>query len=196
MGSLVSPIVEYFEKKAICPASNPRHWLRFVGDTFIIQQEAHKQLFLDHTNSLDPAIKFTAEGNQENGAITFLDTLVKPEADNTLSISVYRTPTHTDQFLQWDSHQNLAAKYSVNGTLTHRTKIVCTGQELFNKELQHLREALSRCKYPRWTTNKVQSKFLNSNWEEGNTQEGTTEQGADNKSSNTTERNPPRTNPA
>ena len=155
--------MECFEKKTFCTASTPRHWFRFVGDFFVIKQEAHKQLFLDHINSLDPAIKFTVEGNQENRAISFLDTLVKPEADNSISISVYRKPTHTDQHLQWDSCHNLAAKYSVIGTLTHRAKIVCTGPELFNKELEHIKEALSKCKYLRWAINKVQSKFLYSN---------------------------------
>ena len=108
-----------------------------MDDTFVIQQGSHKQLFLDHINHIEPAIKFTVEGNQENGTIPFLDTLVKPEADNPLSISVYRKPNHTDQYLKWDSHCNLAAKYSVIGTLTHRAKTVCMGQELFNKEIQH-----------------------------------------------------------
>ena len=77
---------------------------------------------MDHINSIDPSIKFTVKGNQENRAIPFLDTLVKPEADNSLSIKVYCKPTHTDQYLQWDSHHNLSAKYSVIGTLTHRDK--------------------------------------------------------------------------
>ena len=88
MGSLVSPIVanlyrEYFERKALSTASTPpRHRFRFVDDTFVIQQENQKQNFLDHINKIDPAIKFTAGGNQENGTIPFLDTLVKPKADN------------------------------------------------------------------------------------------------------------------
>ena len=114
--------------------------------TLVIQQQSHKQLFLDHINDIDPGKKFTVEGNQDNGDIPFLDTLVKLETDNSLSISVYHKPTHTDQYLQWDSHHNLSSKYSVIGTLTHRVKIVCTGPELFNEELQHLREALVKCK--------------------------------------------------
>ena len=179
-------------KPSVLP-NTPRHWFRVVDDTFFIQQEAHKQLFLDHISNIDPAIKFTVEGNQGNGAIPFLDTLVKSEADNSLSISVYRKPTHTDQYLEWDSHHNLAAKYSVIGTLTHRDKAVCTGPELFNKELQHLREVLSKCKYPKWAIDKVQSKFLNSNQEENNTQEGTKEEGANSTSCNTTERTLQRT---
>ena len=63
-------------------------WMRYVYDTFVIQREDQKQIFLDHINKIDPAIRFTAEGNQENGAIPFLDTLVQPEAR-------YRKPMHT-----------------------------------------------------------------------------------------------------
>ena len=122
--------MEHFEGEVLRSASYPpRYWYRFMNDTWVIQQQAHKQLFLDHINSIDPNIKFTVEGNQENGAIPFLDTLVKPEADNSLSIRVYGKPTHTDQYLQWDSHHNLAAKYSIIGTLTHWAKSVCTTPE-------------------------------------------------------------------
>ena len=57
--------------------------MRYVDDTFVIQQEGHKQTFLEHINKVDPAIKFTVEGNQENSVIPFLDAVVKVEADNT-----------------------------------------------------------------------------------------------------------------
>ena len=68
-----------------------------MDDTWVIQQRAHKQEFLEHINDTDPAIKFTEEGTQGNGSIPFLDTLVTPEADNSLSFTVYSKPTHTDQ---------------------------------------------------------------------------------------------------
>ena len=125
------------------------------------------------------------KGNQKNGAIPFLDTLVKPEADKCLIIKVCHKPTHPDQYLQWDSHHNLSAKYSVIGTLTHRAKTVCTTLGLLNEELQHLKEALVRCKYRRWTINKVQNKLINGNWEEsGNTHVGNTSQDTNTFSSN------------
>ena len=145
--------------------SIPQVWYRFVDDTWVIQQQAHKQAFLDHINSIDPAIKFTVEGTQGNGAIPFLDTLVTPLADNSLSISVYHKPTHTDQYLEWDSHDSLSAKYSVIGTLTHRAKTVCTDPELLQKELTHLQKALGKCHYATWAINRVQNKVLNNNWE-------------------------------
>ena len=136
MGSPVSPIVanlymEYLEPKALSSAPNPtRFWCRFVGDTFVIHKEVNKQGFLQHINSVDPAIKFTVEDNKEDESIPFLDTIVKPEADGTLSITVYRKPTHTDQYLQWDSHHHLSAKSSVIHTLSHRASTVCSNPEL------------------------------------------------------------------
>ena len=66
--------------------------MRCLNDTFVIQREDQKQNFLDHINNIVPAIKFTLQGNQENGTVPFLDTLVKPESDNSLSVTVYRNP--------------------------------------------------------------------------------------------------------
>ena len=106
---------------------------------------------------MDPAIKFTVESNKQDSAIPLLDTTVKPEADNTLSLTVYRKPMHTDQYLQWDSHHNLVAKYSVISTLTHRAMTVCTQPELLNNEIQHLRKALTKYKYPKWALEKVKA---------------------------------------
>ena len=102
---------------------------------FVIQQEGQKQTSLGHITKIDPAIKFTVECNHENGTISFLNTLVKPESDKSLSISVYRKPTHTDQYFQCDSYHNLAAKCSVISTLTHRVKAVYTEPQLLNKEI-------------------------------------------------------------
>ena len=175
MGSPVIPIVanlymEQFEGETLRSASHPpRLWYRFVYDTWVIQQQAHKELFLDHISSIDPCIKFTVKGNQEDGAIPFLDTLVQPEADSSCGIKVYCKPTHTDQYLHWDSHHSLSAKYIVIGTLTHRAKTVCTTLGLLHKELQHLKEALVRCKYPRWAINKIQNKVINGSWEDNGT---------------------------
>ena len=63
----------------------PSLWQRYVDDTFVIQKEVNKQDFLQHINSVDPAIRFTVENNKEDGDI-FLDTIVKPEADGSLPL--------------------------------------------------------------------------------------------------------------
>ena len=94
----------------------PNLWPRYVDDTFVIQKEECKQNFLEHINSVDLVIHFTVEDTKQDSSIPFLDTLVKPEADNTLSITLSRKPTHTDLYLQWNSHHHLLAKYSVINT--------------------------------------------------------------------------------
>ena len=132
--------------------------------------------FLQHINSVDLAIKFTVEDNKENGSIPFLDTIVKPEADSTLSITVYRKPTHTDQYLQWDSHHHLSAKFSVIHTLCHRAKTVSSKPELLQQEKDHLRKAFTKCKYPKWALDKVEKRLNRSTSEviDGVNHQGTT----------------------
>ena len=155
MGSPVRSIVanlymEYFEQKSSkYYHPPPRMWLRDVDDTFVIQKEDHKQNFLEHINSVELAIKFTVEDSKEDGAICFLDTTVKPNADGRLSITVYRKPPQ-GQYLHWDSHYHLSATYSVINTLTVRAKTVYNKPELLQKEMEHLRKALTHCKYPKW----------------------------------------------
>ena len=109
-------------------------------------QQSYKEEFLQHINSVDPSINFTIEETRQDGSMPFLDTLVTPQEDGTLTTSVYRNLTHTDLYLQWDSHHNLACKYSVINTLTHRAKAVCSNSMLLEKELKHLQEVLSQCK--------------------------------------------------
>ena len=73
---------------------------------------------------------------------------VTPQGDGTLTINVYRKLTHTDLCLQWDSHHDLACKYSVINTLKHRAKAVCSNSKLLEEELKHPHEVLHQCKYP------------------------------------------------
>ena len=56
-------------------------------------------------------------------------------------------------------------------------------------ELQHLRKAVTKCKYPKWALDKVQRKFINRCQEEsnaGNTQWEPSEQVSNNPSGNNT----------
>ena len=164
MGSPVSPIVanlyiEYLEQKGLSTAPPPWFWHRFVDDTFVIHKEVNKQDFLQHINSVDPAIRLTVEDNKDDGSIPFLDTIVKPEADDSLSITVYRKPTHIGQYLQWDSYHHLSAKFSVIHTLSHRATTVCSRSELLQQEMDHLRKALTKCIYPKWALDKVKKRL-------------------------------------
>ena len=98
----------------------------------------------------------------------------------------YFIPTHTDQYLQWNSHHSLSAKYSVIGTLTHRAKVVCIHPQLLQEELNHLRWALVKCNYPTWAINKVQNKVINNNQEDTNSNNSANTNNNDNIQAQTT----------
>ena len=153
MGSPISPLivnlyVEEFEVKTFSTYPHPPSlWLRFVDDTFVITKLEHSQPILHHINNQDPHIQFTVEQPKQQGSLLFLDTLVTIEPDNTFSTTVYRKPTHTDQYLQWDSNHYITAKQSAYNTLTHRAKIVSSTKEILDKELQHIKTALQACQF-------------------------------------------------
>ena len=166
MGSPVSPIVanlymEYLEQKALSTAPHPpKFWGRYVDDTFVIHKEANKTRLPSTHKQCWPCHKVYSRGQQGGWLHPLLGTLsVKPEADGGLSITVYRKPTHTDQYLQWDSHHHLSAKFSVIQTLSHRASTVCSDPELLQKEKEHLRKALTKCNYPKWALDKVEKRL-------------------------------------
>ena len=89
----------------------------------------------------------------------FLDMLILPQEDGSFHTTIYRKPTHTDMYLQWDSQHPISSKYSVVGTLHHRASTVCSNTRLFKQEEQHLQAALTRCKYPNWALNRIKMKL-------------------------------------
>ena len=127
MGSPLSPIVaniymEHFETKALETAPHaPGLSKRFVDDTFVFWIQ-HKEESFQHINAIEEKMQFTAEDTRAEGSLPFLDTLVTAKGDGSLSTSIYRKPTHTNQYLQWDSHHAIANKYSVINSLMQRAK--------------------------------------------------------------------------
>ena len=81
-----------------------------------------------------------------------------PNENGSLSSTVYRKPTHTNLYLQWDSHHTLPSKYSVIGTLLHRAQTICSNPQLLKQEEDHLYRALTKCKYPAWALNRMRIK--------------------------------------
>ena len=99
------------------------------------------------------------EEQNQHGSLPFLDTQISQGPNNTLITTVYRKPTHTDQYPHWDSNHFIGAKYSVFNMLAHRAKVVPHNQQSLYKELNHKRKVLQGCHFPTWTLNKLQQKF-------------------------------------
>ena len=102
--------------------------------------------FQEHLNSLDPHIKFTIELPGID-VLPFLDTLMKPTA-NSIDSTVYRKPTHTDRYLDYNSNHFISAKLSVIHILIHRAKQVCSTPDFLAKEMDHLHKVLQDNHYP------------------------------------------------
>ena len=160
MGSPISTIVanlymEKFEVRTINTSPHtPLMWKRFVDDTFVVIKAAHKQEFLENINSIDHNIQFTSEDSKPDGSMPFLDMMITHKEDGRLSTTFYRKPTHTDLYLQWDSHHTISSKYSVVGTLHCRAKTIWSSPQLLQQK-DHLYRVLTRCKYPAWAINRV-----------------------------------------
>ena len=126
---LKSPSVAYVkmensEVKALAsPPNPPQVWCWYVDDTFILHHQYAIEEFTNHINSLDPHIKFTME-DEHDGQLPFLDTCILVNEDGSLKTKIYRKPTHTDQFLNWDSNQHIDHKRSVIHTLLRRVEQV------------------------------------------------------------------------
>ena len=72
-------------------------WLRYVDDTFVIQEAEHSQQ-LQWNNTQDLHTIFHG-GTGPRWITTIPRQLGFPGPNNTLTITVYRKPTHTDQYL-------------------------------------------------------------------------------------------------
>ena len=134
MGSPLSPIIanlymEDFKAKAIRTAPNPPSvWLRYVDDTFVKIHEYFVNEFTEHLNRIDEKIKFTTELEME-GKLPFLDSCTTLNDDGSLDFTVYRKPTPTDQYLNFDSYHQLQHKRSVVRTLINRANCMVTELE-------------------------------------------------------------------
>ena len=178
MGSPVSPIaanifMEALEQKAIITAPlecKPKLWLRYVDDILeIVNKDCIDQL-TEHINKVDPSgsIKFTYE-KEEDGKLPFLDTIIVRKEDGSVKLLVYRKPTHTDQYLNFDSHHPLHQKLGVIRTLYDRKDNIITEAADKEEEEKTIQEALRKCGYPPWTFKKVKHQMATKQKKKTNT---------------------------
>ena len=132
MGSPVSPIVAnlYMESLLSPLPSAPRPpavWFRYVDDTFVLTHEDD--------------IQFTTEPETQS-KLPFLDLCVTVLDDASTKITIFKKPTHTDQYLNFNSHHPLIHKRSVVRTLTTRAQLYVTTAEDRIAKISHVRNAL------------------------------------------------------
>ena len=154
VGGPTSPIVpeiymQSLETAAITTADHlPKVWERHVDDVFSIVRKAYLQELLDHISNLHPQTQFTKE-EENNSTLPFVDTLVQRNCDKTISVKIYRKPTHTNQYLKYTSHNPTSAKQSVITALFDRTDNVVSNENDKIEEKHHILAALQQNGYPK-----------------------------------------------
>ena len=86
--------------------------------------------------------------NENEGQLPFLNVLLSRGSDGSVSMSVYRKLSHTDKYLDFDSHHPLSHKRSVANTLHGRARTHCSSSQSRAHEMDCVKSALLQNGYP------------------------------------------------
>ena len=110
--------------------------------------------FHQHLNSMNANIQFTLELEDTKGqGLPFLDTITT-RSGTQLEVNVHRKPTHTNRYLEFNSHHPMCHKRSVVSTLLRRAQNILSTQKGKREETKRV-EAVLR-------DNNCPSSFINS----------------------------------
>ena len=89
---------EIVKKQKVCFSC-----LKFVDDIFATWSygKEHLDRFLNYLNNIHPSIKFTIQHKDDKHSLFFLDIALTRNHDGTLNHAVFRKPTHTDRYLNY-----------------------------------------------------------------------------------------------
>ena len=119
------------------------HWKRYVDDTFAFIKPNTEKEIQQSLNSFHENIQFTYEREQAN-QISFLDVLITRKKDGSMQTSVYRKPTHTDVYLNWNAHAPNIWKTATVRSLVKRAFTICSNDTSLNAELNHLTNVFTK----------------------------------------------------
>jgi hypothetical protein len=131
------------------PPSVILFWFHQADDTMTAIHCDHVAPFHTFLNSIHANIKWTFEG-EEGGRINMLDLPILRQPDGSLEFDVYRKPTHTNQYIAWDSDQPLQHKGSTILSLTRRARLLPSGPVHQAAKLKKVHQALALNGYPLW----------------------------------------------
>ena len=103
---------------------------------------------MEHLNSQNEKISFTME-SEKDGSLPYMDVLFTRQTDGTLKRKVFQKPTHTNRYVQFDSHHPISTKRGVITGLVNRAVQVCSDQQLLNEELSRIQNVMESNGYPR-----------------------------------------------
>ena len=132
MGSPLFPIlanifVIFYERFLFDRFPKPSIYLRYVDDTFTCSRN-EALLFFHSLNDLHPSSTFTMEEEKDN-KLPFLDVLMERRSSALLTC-IYRKPTFTGLYLNWDSFAPKYRKVNLIKGLTFSTLKICSESKI------------------------------------------------------------------
>lgn len=113
---------------------NMPFYKRYVGDVFAILNDKNDlNRILNQFNMAHPSIHFTHE-EEMDGSFHFLDVQLDKRADGSLKRSIYRKPTWSGQYTNFNSFVPLKQKRNLIYCLTSRAKKICS-EDALDQEL-------------------------------------------------------------
>ncbi len=119
-------------------SQKPSFWERYVDENFTIIKSDRQAAFKAHLNSIFTDIQFKME-EEKNGALPFLDVLVRRRDNGELTTSVFRKTTNILQMLSYKSNHPQTHKRSCVKPLFKRVETHCSTPEAKEEELRYLK---------------------------------------------------------
>ena len=96
---------------------------------------------------------------KQNSTIPFLGTIIQRNQDGTISVKVYRKPTHASQYLSFTSHHSTRSKQSVITALFNQAENVITNNTELKQEQQHITKVLQSNGYSKQFIDKTRRQW-------------------------------------
>ena len=138
----------------------PSFYGRYVDDIFVLfESPESSHLFREYMSSKLQNINFTVEqGNV--GSLSFLDVKICSKKGKFVT-SVYKKPTFSGVFTNYESFILTYQKRGLLHTLLHRSFSICCDFKIFHFEIGHLKTILIRSNYPLNFIDSCIKSFLN-----------------------------------
>ena len=141
-------------------SNNIVFWKRQMDDIFFVWKGSKEELelFVWKLNGIENRIQFTLQV-EEGGFLPFLDVGIT-KLNGSMVTKIYRKPTHTQQYIHWNSNHPKNMLLGVLKGLIHRAHMLCDLKEDLLEELDLLKNVFISNGYPE----KLVSKTITESW--------------------------------
>ena len=146
-GLIAEAVMQRFEESVVSQLE-PKLWIRYIDDTFVIIKHTDVQKSLDFMNRTFAGLQFTVEVEKDK-RLPFLDILIERSKEGALETCVYRKDTHTDQILNFASNHPKQHKVSCVPTLFARAYTHCSTPQSRLAEERYLSDVFQANGYSR-----------------------------------------------